>query len=129
MKNISISFIIVIIISGILIDIIAFLNISELSQFYRNCPYNFAYNDIAKIFNIDYNKNKGKNINDIYSKKCSDRRCLFIREYLDNLTYFCNFDSSNDFPSYYNNTNNKTSYSTNDYNQTFIDFNYRNETK
>lgn len=101
-----------IIFSGFLVNLMAFLNIGELYSFYINCPYNFSYNDITKIFNINYNTDKEKNINFSYSDKCLDRRCLFVKEnFEDNIffTYLCNFDSSYDL---YNNSINNNKFKT-----------------
>ena len=85
---------------SILINLVAILNIYELFYFYKECPYNFSYNVIKKIFKINYNENDDNNINLSYSKKCSNNRCLSIME---NSTYFlflCLFDSSYDFQNF-----------------------------
>ena len=93
----------IIIFLSILINLMTFLNIYGLFSFYKECPYNFSYNDISKIYGIKYSENINNNIKYSYSKKCTDNRCLLINEELDNQTYFpylCNFDSSNDFQSF-----------------------------
>ena len=93
----------IIIVLSIIINLMTFLNIHSLFSFYKECPYNFSYNDISKIFGIKYNEDNIKNIEYSYSKKCTDNRCILINEELDNQTFFsylCNFDSSNDFQSF-----------------------------
>ena len=92
--------IIIFLISAFILNLMLFLNVKELFSFYKECPYNFSYNDIARIFNINYN---GRNISSIkyqYSKKCSDNRCLYIDQNVGNplpYTFICNFDSAFDF--------------------------------
>ena len=101
---------IITIIVGILINIILILNIFEIFRFYKECPYNFSYNDIAKIFHIN-SKEKG-NIDSKNSLKCSDNRCLLIEdnsERSESLSYLCNFDSSFDFESLKNKITHKIS--------------------
>ena len=129
-QKISTIIIFIILFSGLLVNLVVFLNISRFYSFYINCPYNFSYKDIAKIFNINYNRDRDKNIQYNYSKKCSDRRCLFIQKHFENIssffTYLCNFDSSNDFQEYNNSINNninnniyKNEYSYDTYNKNY----------
>ena len=100
-KKLSLIVIFVLLGISILINIIIFLNIYGLFIFCKECPFNFSYNDIAKEFNINYNKNDIKS--NINSKKCSNKRCLLIKENFDstktNISYICNFDSFKDFQS------------------------------
>ena len=102
LKKLSFASVIIIIICAILINLITFLNISNLFSFYKECPYNYSYNDIATIFGINY---QGLNTINSYTEKCSDNRCLLIEENLEsstNYTFLCNFDSAYDFQSFKN---------------------------
>ena len=99
-KKISLIISIFVIIFGILINVLIFLGIYDLFEFYKDCPYNFSYKDISKIFNINYNGNIYKNIEYTNINKCKDYRCLLIHDNTENsksLIYLCNFDSSYDF--------------------------------
>ena len=101
---------IITIIVGILINIILILNIFEIFRFYKECPYNFSYNDIAKIFNIYSNEKENIGLN--YSLKCSDNRCILIEDNSESpgsFSYLCNFDSSYDFESLKNKITHKIS--------------------
>ena len=92
----KISFINIIICSffGILINVIIFINIYNLFTFYKECPYNFSYNDIANIFDIN------TELNDKISE-CENNRCVFLQNSKNPkpYSYLCNFDSSYDFES------------------------------
>ena len=57
----------IIIVLSIIINLMTFLNIYGLFSFYKECPYNFSYDDISKIFDIKYNEDNNDNINYIYS--------------------------------------------------------------
>ena len=85
---------------GILINLMIFLNINSLFTFFKECPYNYSYNDIQNLYNIDPNTNISvPNTNN----KCSNKICLLIGK-INNGTelysYLCNFDSSYDFDSF-----------------------------
>ena len=103
LAKISFIHIFIMVFFAILINLITLLNIWGLFSFYKECPYNFSYNDIAKIFNIEYNENKINNtiINTSNSDKCDDNRCILMTENSNagNFFYLCNFDSSYDFQS------------------------------
>jgi hypothetical protein len=80
--------------------VLIFLGVFDLFKFYKDCPYNFSYEDISNIFNINFNGDIYKNIEDSDLSKCNDYRCLLIHENTENsksLIYLCNFDSSFDF--------------------------------
>lgn len=88
---------------GILINVIIILNILNFFNFLKECPYNFSYNDIASLFNINYNK-YNITYND-YSNECKNKICILTKENLENekfYSYLCNFDSSLDFDSFEN---------------------------
>jgi len=55
-KKLSLAIIFIVAFFGILINLVIFLNIYGLFSFYKECPYNFSYNDIANIFDISYKK-------------------------------------------------------------------------
>jgi len=100
-KKLSFALIFIILFFAILINVILFLNAHYLFTFYKECPYNFSYNDIVNIFNINYN-DYINNINYPYSSKCSDNRCILFQENEESpipASYLCNFDSSVDFES------------------------------
>ena len=101
LKKFSLFIVFIILFFGILIDIIIYLNNISLFTFFRECPYNFSYDDISRIFDI--NQYTYKNIsNDDYSEECSNKRCLLINNNFEKeefYSYLCNFDSSNDFRS------------------------------
>ena len=103
-KKISFIIAIIAVITGILINLIIILNNSSLFTFYKECPYNYSFNDISNIFGLDKNGNKSINNND-FSKKCSNKICVLMEKYIyDSKTYsyLCNFDSSFDFESFIN---------------------------
>ena len=103
LKKLTFIIIFIILFFALLINLIICLNIYGLFSFYKECPYNFSYNDIARIFDINYNEDKNKYIHYTYSEKCSDNRCILIGEKLENINYdeyLCNFDSSEDFQSF-----------------------------
>lgn len=94
----SLIIVFIIIFFGVIINIVLFLNIFQLFTFYKECPYNYSYNDISKIFKLNYDFIEDIDYNQ--SSKCSDNRCLLIKKNLDNTlqySYLCNFDSSKDF--------------------------------
>ena len=100
-KKLSLAIIFIVAFFGILINLVICLNIYGLFSFYKECPYNFSYNDIVDIFNINYN-NYINNITYSDSSKCSDNRCILIQEKSENplpFSYLCNFDSSYDYES------------------------------
>ena len=102
-KKLTIIIIFFIILFGGVMNIIIFLNMNSLFTFYKECPYNFSYQDIADIFGIDYNEEKYINKTYTYSQKCEDNRCLLIHENLEKVKpfgYLCNFDSEYDFESF-----------------------------
>ena len=110
LKKVSFIILFIVIIIGILINIILFLNIAEIFKFYKECPYNFSYNDIAKIFNINIKEKEIIDSNNSF--KCSDNRCLLIEDNSENpvsLSYLCNFDSSFDFENLKNKITHKIS--------------------
>ena len=102
-KKLSLALIFIILFFAILINIILFLNVDYLLNFYKECPYNFSYNDIVNIFSIDYN-DYNNNLDHPYSPKCSDKRCILFQENSESpipISYLCNYDSSIDFESLY----------------------------
>ena len=110
-KMIKLSFIIFLFVLflGIIINLVIFLNIFELFTFNKECPYNFSYNDFSKFFNLNYIT---KDIDYNQLSKCSDNRCILIKNNLNNTSenlYLCNFDSSNDFQNFKNRISNKAS--------------------
>jgi hypothetical protein len=72
------------------------MNIYELYFFYKECPYNYSYNQIAEIFNINYPEDYNKNKSYTHSPKCNNDRCLLMKEISDNsfpISYLCNYNS------------------------------------
>ena len=102
LKIISFINIFIILFFGILMNLMAVLNIWGLFSFYKECPYNFTYNDISKLFNIKYNEDNKENMNYNYLGKCSEKRCVLLKEnnnLVNDYYFLCNFDSSFDFQS------------------------------
>ena len=102
LKKILFINIFIILFLGILMNLMALLNIWGLFSFYKECPYNFTYNDISKIFNIKYNEDNKENMNYNYLGKCSENRCVLLKENnspVNDYYFLCNFDSSFDFQS------------------------------
>lgn len=105
LKKLSFIIIFIFLFFSLLLNLIIFFNIYGLFSFYKECPYNFSYNDIANTFNINYNEAQNKNIDYKYSNKCSDNRCIIIEQNFENTNYYgylCNYDSSYDFQSFNN---------------------------
>jgi hypothetical protein len=83
-------------------NLMAGLNIWGSFLFYKECPYNFSYNDISKLFNIKYSEDNKENMNYNDYGKCSENRCLLLKENnnpVNDYYFLCNFDSSFDFQS------------------------------
>jgi hypothetical protein len=102
LKKISFINIFIILFFGILMNLMAGLNIWVLFLFYKECPYNFTYNDISKLFNIKYSEDNKENMNYNDYGKCSENRCLLLKENnnpVNDYYFLCNFDSSFDFQS------------------------------
>ena len=102
LKKISFINIFIILFFGILMNLMAGLNIWVLFLFYKECPYNFSYNDISKLFNIKYSEDNKENMNYNDYGKCSENRCLLLKENnnpVNDYYFLCNFDSSFDFQS------------------------------
>ena len=104
--KISLIFLILSILIGVIINIIFWINLSEFSCFYKDCPYNYSIGDFIKLSE----KNEKFSSNEICQKRiCLDYNNEFINNniiitneinnlYSDNyFNYLCNFDSSNDF--------------------------------
>ena len=102
LKIISFINIFIILFFGILMNLMAGLNIWGSFLFYKECPYNFSYNDISKLFNIKYSEDNKENMNYNDYGKCSENRCLLLKENnnpVNDYYFLCNFDSSFDFQS------------------------------
>jgi hypothetical protein len=102
LKKISFINIFIILFFGILMNLMAGLNIWGSFLFYKECPYNFSYNDISKLFNIKYSEDNKENMNYNDYGKCSENRCLLLKENnnpVNDYYFLCNFDSSFDFQS------------------------------
>jgi hypothetical protein len=102
LKKISFINIFIILFFGILMNLMAGLSIWGLFLFYKECPYNFTYNDISKLFNIKYSEDNKENMNYNDYGKCSENRCLLLKENnnpVNDYYFLCNFDSSFDFQS------------------------------
>ena len=100
-KKIQFIFLLIIIPFGILFNILLFVNIIGLYDFYKECPFNFSKSDICELYDIDIDKK----LNDYsYSEKCSYHRCLLLYENLENepkyYSYLCNYDPMSAFFSY-----------------------------
>ena len=100
-KKVSFILVFISLFFGILINLMVFLNIHSLFTFFKECPYNFSYNDIQTLFDI----NENKNIISTNTNKCSNKICvLFEKIYnetgTESYSYLCNFDSSYDFDSF-----------------------------
>ena len=104
--KISLIFLILSILIGVIINIIFWINLSEFSRFYKDCPYNYSIGDFIKLSE----KNEKFSSNEICQKRiCLDYNSEFINNniiitnetnnlYSDNyLNYLCSFDSSDDF--------------------------------
>ena len=102
LKKISLIVALLTIFSGVLINVISILNLNDLFAFYKECPYNFSFDNIADLFNINYQDNS-YDYEYSNSEKCSDNRCLLMEENNGNFLnyiYLCNFDSASDFRSF-----------------------------
>ena len=94
-KNLSLIFIFISIILGIIISISLWINVDKSSSFYRECPYNYNQNNFQNF--INKLNNEKNNINELCSNK---RRSIFLSENLNDkfpYSYICNYDSSEDF--------------------------------
>ena len=103
LKKISLANIIIALFFGSLINVIIFINIDNLFVFYKECPYNYSYNDIAEIFGINsLSNNNNISISDNMKSKCVDKKCIFLNSSLMPIiySYLCNYDSSYDFESF-----------------------------
>ena len=106
--KITLAFLIINILIGIILNIIFWINLSKFPSFYKDCPYNYSLSDLNKL-NENYKSNE----------ICQKRICLFYEsKYLKNNyislnlynfdnslnleednphNYLCNYESSKDF--------------------------------
>lgn len=98
LKILTLIFIIISFITGLLINISIWKTAAKAKTFIKYCPYHFTYSLINKI--IDKSLKDSNNIKDNHIKFCNIRRCiLFSENDSDPLaySYICNYDSSQDF--------------------------------
>ena len=101
-KKIALSNVFISLFFGSLINVIIFLNINNLFKFYKECPYNYSYDEIANLFSIESILNNNITISNDMLSKCIDKKCLFLYSSTTPITYsyLCNYDSSYDFENY-----------------------------
>ena len=97
-KNISLIFIIISALFGLVISIILWINVKDSSLFFKEYPYNYpsSENDYKKYTDEIINAKNDKKKN----KLCETRRCFLQSENTEeaySYKYICNFDSSDDF--------------------------------
>ena len=98
LKILTMTFIIISFIIGLLINILIWKTSVKAETFIKYCPYHFTNSLINKI--IDKSLNESNNIKDNLIKFCNIRKCILFSE-IDSdplaYSYICNYDSSQDF--------------------------------
>ena len=105
-RNLSFSFCVLVIITGLSFIIILMINALEMHEFCHECPFNLDSGYINEIYENYMNHNyEEKEL----KKQCTNRRCIYNKDFKEeeySYEYVCNYDPTEEFDTIKNKTNN-----------------------